>query len=190
MTYGGLTLGQNPPTHKETIEGYLPYRRLTGNDFPVRDTDPSSHGMYTSGFRHYDYRAVTVRANGRFLSRVTDWTVRAGFNRNKSWRKSWFQSLNDALPHEQGHLDISVLHSARPARTSLDKLPTGEGVTEKAAEDDLKKNLQALVRRVTKEAQSEQDAYDAAASHGANRTKQREWTANIKRRLQSAGIKY
>ena len=188
---GALGQAQLPPTPQEIAQGYLPYRRLTAADFPVRDNEPSRHGMYTLGFRRYNYRAATARgADGRFSARVTDWVVRAGFNRNRSWRKSWFKRVDELLPHEQGHLDISLLHSARFARTSLDELPTGEGATAKAAADDLRKKLEALLQRVTKGAQAEQDAYDAATSHGENRLKQQEWTARINRRLRDAGIRY
>jgi hypothetical protein len=188
---GGVAQAQLPPTQQEIAQGYLPYRRLTAADFPVRDNVPSPHGMYTYGFRHYNYRSLTERGpDGRFSARVTEWVVRAGFNQNKSWRKSWFKRVDELLPHEQGHLDISLLHSVPFARMSLDKLPTGEGATAKAAADDLKKNLEALLQRVTKGAQAEQDAYDAATSHGENRARQQEWTAKINRRLREAGIRY
>jgi hypothetical protein len=182
---------QLPPTQQEIAQGYLPYRRLTAADFPIRDNAPSPHGMYTYGFRHYNYRSATERRpDGRFSARVTEWVVRAGFNRNKSWRKSWFKRVEELLPHEQGHLDISLLHSVPFARMSLIELPIGEGSTAKAAEDDLKKKLEALLQRVTKGAQAEQDAYDAATSHGENRMRQQEWSAKINRRLREAGISY
>ena len=144
--------------------------------------------MFTYGFRHYNYRCITVRKGGGFSARITQWIVRYGFDRNKSWRKSWFKSFSEILPHEQGHLDISALHSVRLARTSLDRLPTGEGETSEAAIENVKKNLEALVERTSKESQAEQDAYDAATSHGGNPSKQQEWTTTLQGRLKGAGI--
>jgi len=185
-----LAVAQAPPNQKEIINGYLPYHRLVAEDFSVSDTDRSPQGMYTYGFRHYNYRGVTVSKDGHFSARVTEWIVRCGFDRNRSWRKSWFKAFNEMLPHEQGHLDISVLHSTRLARMSLDKLPVGEGESAQAAANNLKSKLEALVERTSKEAQAEQDVYDAATSHGANQSKQREWTAAIQKRLKKAGIGY
>jgi hypothetical protein len=186
----GRALAQAPPTQKEITEGYLPYHHLLVEDFPISDADRSPEGMYTYGFRHYSYRYVTVRKDGGFSARVTEWSVRCGFDRNKSWRKSWFKSFNEILPHEQGHLDISILYSTRLAHTKLDRLPTGEGESVQAAADNLKTNLDALVARTSKEAQAEQDVYDTETSHGANRAKQREWTSTIQKRLKEVGIKY
>lgn len=175
---------------KEIANGCLPYHRLVAEDFPVSDADRSPQGMYTYGFRHYNYHWVAAPNGGRSVARVTNWTVRYGFDRNKSWRKSWFKQVKETLPHEQGHLDISVLHSVPFARMSLDKLPVGEGENAQAASNDLKNKLEALVNRVSQEAQAEQDAYDAATSHGTNQAKQREWTAAIQKRLDQAGVSY
>jgi hypothetical protein len=183
----GWASAQTAPTQEEIAAGYLPYHHLIVDDFPVLDTDPSPEGMYTYGFRHYNYRGVTVPKGGGFSTRVTEWIVRCGFDRNKSWRKSWFKAFSEILPHEQGHLDISVLHSLQLATISIDKLPTGEGRTATEAAESLKRHLEALVAETSKKAQAEQDAYDAATSHGANLSKQRQWTTTIQERLKEAG---
>jgi hypothetical protein len=179
-----------PEWEKEIANGYLPYHRLVADDFPINEAANLPHGMFTSGFRHYNYHWVTVSKDGRVSARVTEWNVRYGFDRNKSWRRNGFKAVDETLPHEQGHLDISVLHSIRFARTSLDQLPVGEGESAQAAANDLKNKLQALVERVGKEAQAEQDEYDAATSHGANQSSQRQWTAAIQQRLKQAGISF
>ena len=179
-----------PQWKKEIANGYLPYHRLVAEDFSINDADHLPHGMFTSGFRHYNYHWVTVPKDGRVSVRVTEWNVRYGFDRNKSWRRNGFKLVDETLPHEQGHLDISVLHSTRFARASLDQLPVGEGENAQMAANDLKKKLQALVERVGKEAQVEQDEYDAATSHGANQSSQRQWTAAIQQRLKQAGISF
>jgi hypothetical protein len=179
-----------PEWKKEIANGCLPYHRLVVEDFPINDAGFVPLEMFTSGFRHYTYQCVMVPKKGRFSARVTRWNVRFGFDRNKSWRRSSFKLVDETLPHEQGHLDISVLHSKRFARTGLDQLPVGEGESAPAAANDLKNKLQALVQRVSKETQAEQNTYDAGTSHGTNQSRQREWTAAIQQRLKQAGISF
>lgn len=190
LPLSGQQSHDSPEWKKEIANGYLPYHRLVSEDFPINDVGYLPHSMFTAGFRHYNYQFVMAPKGGRFSARVTQWSVRYGFDRNKSWRRSGFKAVEETLPHEQGHLDISVLHSKRFAQTSLDQLPVGEGESASAAASDLKKKLQALVERVSKEAQAEQDAYDASTSHGANPASQRQWTAAIQQRLKQAGISF
>jgi uncharacterized protein DUF922 len=186
----GSAIAQLPPTQKEIADGYLPYHRLVVQDFPINDTDHSPRVVVTYGFCHYACRSVTVRKDDHFSARVTKWVVRSGFDRNRSWRKGWFKSFNEILPHEQGHLDITILHCRRLARMNLDELPVGQGNSAQAAAANLKKGVEALFEQTIKEGQAEQDAYDAATSGGANQSKQREWTATIRERLKKAGIAY
>ena len=139
--FADSNLYDTPEWKKEIANGCLPYHRLVAEDFPINDAGYLPHGMFTSGFRHYNYQWVTVPKGGRFSARVTEWNVRFGFDRNKSWRRNGFKLVEETLPHEQGHLDISVLHSKRFAQTSLDQLPVGEGESAPAAANDLKKNF-------------------------------------------------
>ena len=113
-----------PEWRKEISQGYLPYQRLLRSDFPIVNEANSKWAMYTTGFFHNNYR-YKCQGEDRVVARITEWKVRSGFNRNKSWRKSWFKDVERLLPHEQGHLDINELHSRRLARIGLDQLPTG-----------------------------------------------------------------
>jgi hypothetical protein len=133
---------------------------------------------------------VTVRNDEHFSARVTKWLVRSGFGQKRSWRKCWFRAFNEILPHEQGHLDIAMLHCKRLAWMNLDELPIGQGNSEQVATANLKKGVEALFEQTFKKGQAEQDAYHAATSGGANQSKQREWTATIRERLKKAGIAY
>jgi hypothetical protein len=121
---------------------------------------------------------------------VTKWLVWSGFDRNKSSRKSWFKLCKEALPHEQGHLDINELYSRRLAEMSLDMLPRGEGADLKEASADLRRKVEALADRVSGEETKEHDQYDAEIAHGKNLSKQREWSAAIQARLNRAGIHF
>jgi hypothetical protein len=124
------------------------------------------------------------------MARITEWKVRSGFNRNKSWRKSGFKDVERLLPHEQGHLDINELHSRRLARVELDDLPTGTGDTSEEAIDDLKSKLKAFTAKLSKDDQTEQDAYDAETAHGTNKSRQEAATAALQERLRQAGISH
>jgi hypothetical protein len=92
---------------------------------------------------------------------------------------------NEALPHEQGHLDINELHSRRLAEMSLDMLPHGVGGDPKEASADLRRKVEALTSRVSGEAKKEHAQYDAETAHG-----KREWSAAIQARLERAGIHF
>jgi hypothetical protein len=146
--------------------------------------------MYTFAFFHFEYRYDFSEERGQVVARVTRWRIRSGFDRNRSWRKSWYKTVERLLPHEQGHLDINELHSRRLAHTDLDKLPVGNGTDAGEAGDDLKVKLKALSTKVSEEDQAEQDAYDARTAHGTNQSGQVIATAELQRRLKEAGISY
>jgi hypothetical protein len=159
----------------------------------VRAFDDEAHpkyAMYTFGFFHYNYKYDCTAGNGHVIARITNWKVRSGFDRNKSSRKSWYKDVERLLPHEQGHLDINELYSRRLANTKLDRLPRGEGANAREAASDLKIKLKALVAKVSKDDQTEQDAYDAETAHGTNKSRQLASTAAIHQRLKEAGIAY
>jgi uncharacterized protein DUF922 len=175
---------------EEIAAGYLPYRRLVCEDFPIDDRVHWENGIYTAGFFHYDYKFRCVTSKRRVVARVTEWVVRSGFDRNKSSRKSWFTSFERFLPHEQGHLDINEIHSRRLANTTLNKLPLGEGSTCKEAADDLKKKLDSLANRCSQEAQTEQNKYDQETARGRDELKQKEATADLEARLKKTAVGY
>jgi hypothetical protein len=178
------------PWKEEMAKGYFPYHRLAVTDFPVNDHLNPEYGMYTRMFFHYGYNHRWVIQNGHVLARVTRWLVWSGFDRNQSSRKSWFKLGNEALPHEQGHLDINELYSRHLAEMSVDKLPCGEGADRKEASADLRRKVEALADRVRGEAKKEHAHYDVETAHGKNLPKQREWSAAIQTRLERADIHF
>lgn len=179
-----------PAWKKEIAHGCLPYHRLVRADFPVNDKAQHQYAMYTSGFFHYNYISHWATQNGHAIARITNWSLRSGFDRNASSRKSWFKYVERLLPHEQGHLDINELYSRRLANMKLDKLPIGEGANAGEAADNLRIKLKALAAKVSRDDQTEQDAYDARTAHGTNQSKQLAATAAIQKRLKQAGITY
>src|SRR5215471_115459 len=190
FTSRGQTIQEAPPWKEEMANGYFPYHRLAATDFPVNDHINPEYGMYTWVFFHYWYNHRLIIRNGHAVDRVTKWLVWSGFDRNKSSRKSWFKLCKEALPHEQGHLDINELYSRRLAEMSLDMLPRGEGADMKEASADLRRKVEALADRVSGEETKEHDQYDAETAHGKNLSKQREWSAAIQARLNRAGIHF
>jgi len=178
----------SPEWRIEVSKGYLPYHRLAATDFPIDDVAHLEVDMYTRGFFHYHFNYHWTPKDHGAIARVTEWTVRSGFDRNKSSRKSWFRFVQETLPHEQGHLDINEIYSRRLARLTLEELPVGEGATPQAAIQDLTIKLKALSDRTAQESRAEQDAYDAATLHGKNIVAQREWNMRIQMRLKQAGI--
>ena len=190
FTSRGDALYEAPLWREEITNGYFPYHRLAAIDFPVNDHIDPEYGMYTSVFFHYWYEHRSIVRNGHAIDRVTKWLVWSGFDRNKSSRKSWFKLEKEALPHEQGHLDINELHSRRLAMMSLDMLPRGEGADPKEASADLRRKVEALADQVSGEEEKEHEQYDAETAHGKDFSKQREWSAAIQARLNRAGIHF
>ena len=182
--------GSPPSWSEEMAKGYFPYHRLTAADFPINDSVHLENEMYTLGYARFRYHILWTKQNGHVIARITDWSVWSGFDRNKSSRKSWFKKVEEALPHEQGHLGISELHSKRFAETPIHKLPVGEGTSGKEAAADLQRKMNALIERIGAEAQAEQERYDAETKHGRDAAKQREWSADIQSRLRRAGIRF
>lgn len=179
-----------PAWRKEIAIGFLPYHRLVRADFRIDDRAHPKYAMYTFAFFHFNYRYVFSEDHGQVVARLTEWRVRSGLDRNRSWRKSWYKTVEKLLPHEQGHLDINELHSRRLAHMDLDKLPMGNGRDAGEAADDLKVKLKTLSTKVSEEDQAEQDAYDARTAHGTNQARQKEATAALQERLRQAGISY
>jgi hypothetical protein len=179
-----------PAWKQEIAHGCLPYHRLVRTDFEVNDKAYPKYAMYTFGFFHFNYLCHWATQNGHTVAHITEWNVRSGFDRNQSSRKSWFKDVTGLLPHEQGHLDINELYSRRLAHLEFDKLPMGEGANADEATKDLGIKLKALAAKVSKDDQSEQDAYDAGTAHGTNHSKQKEATVALQERLKQAGISY
>ena len=182
----------NPPSSwtEEKAKGHFPYHRLVAADFQINDSVHPDNGMYTRGFYRFHYNDRCSDSSGHVVARITDWIVWSGFDRNKSSRKSWFKKVAETLAHEQGHLDLSELHSKAFAETPIDTLPIGEGASAKEAEADLQRKMTAFSDRITAQNQVEQDRYDAETNHGKNAVKQQEWSADIHTRLQRAGIHF
>lgn len=169
----------------EIARGYLPYRKLTYDDFPIADGVPIPHWMHTEGFVHYGFKASWSSDGGRFRASVTEFSVRSGFDQNKSWRRSTITATKALLEHEQGHLDLIELHAADFRKATL---PSGAGVSGPAALEDLRQKLEALADRYSAEGRTEQDLYDVQTGHGAKPDAQALWTAQIRKRLRERGI--
>jgi hypothetical protein len=172
---------------RDISDGYLPYGKLAYEQFPVSDGYPTPHLIQTTGFLHYSFRAQIVQQEGRFLARISEISVRSGFDQNRSWKKTSFTEKKALLAHEQGHLDINELHAADFSRA---KKPDGLGANPKAALEDLSAKLEAISDACGDQARLEQDKYDVETKHGAEPVKQKEWFDAIRKRFASLGIDY
>jgi hypothetical protein len=171
----------------EIARGYLPYRKLTYDEFPVCDGVPTPHWMHTEGFFHYSFKATSVEREDQIVVRVVEMKIRSGFDQNKSWRRSTFSETKALLLHEQGHLDINELHAADFRKATL---PEGIGADRAEAFDDLQDKLKALCSRIADESNKEQERYDRETAHGTNANAQERWTADLRKRLTERQIDY
>ena len=171
----------------EIARGFLPYRKLAYEDFPVSDGVQTPHLMHTEGFVHYSYKMTWTASHGTFAAKVTQFTVRSGYDSTKSWRRSGFTETKALLAHEQGHLDISELHAAD---FRLASMPEGISSTAQGAMDALNVKMQAVCDRYCQEAKVEQDRYDQETNHGLNGEQQRKWNQDLHDRVAKAGLTY
>lgn len=172
----------------EISRGFLPYRKLTFQDFPVFDNTTSRHAMFTQGFLHYSFNAKWRETGSGATATVTDLSVRSGFDRNKSWRRGFAKEDALTMEHEQGHLDINELHADEMRH--LDKLPVGKGIDYQEAMENLRQQIKTIAERITKEGADEQLRYDNETNHGQDYLKQKQWTEAIQRRRETASIRY
>jgi hypothetical protein len=140
-------------------------RPLTWDDFTgTPDPDSPRDAVTTSG------------VVGTFKCDTTGFSfdVKAVFSKSQSWVEAGKQTAA-LLAHEQGHFDISEVF-ARKARKELSEL-----------KDPCKDNgdrAQAILDRIAKEENAEQDKYDKATDHGTDPKKQQQWQDKIKKDLE------
>ena len=181
---------ESPAWKVEIAKGYVPYHKLTIDDFHVDDKDHPQSGMYTRGFFHYYYYAHWSSLRGEFTAKVTTWEVRSGLDRNLTTRRSWFRRTTQFMPHEQGHLDINELYSTKLASITLDQLPIGKGKSGDDALADLRDKLKQLCDDTSRESQLEQDLYDKETKGGENTAQQKAWNEALAKRLRELHVVY
>ena len=177
-----------PEWKKEIAAGKVPYRKVTLDDYPVRDNEHPDTGMYTEGFLVVEYEAAWSERTRPAKAWVTSWTVRSGLNRTKSSRRSWFKDTTGMLPHEQGHLDINEIYAKAMIKRGKSDLPTGVGFRGVDALKDLDRKLEPIVNAILNANTAEQAKYDQETEGGMNPDKQKEWAKSIQERMQRAGI--
>ncbi len=176
---------RSPEWRDEIAQGFLPYRRLALEDFPVNDRVASPYQMHTQGFIRYTYQARWSATAAGASAEVVAFSVRSGFDRNSSWRRSATPPDPALLAHEQGHLDINEVFAARLAKA---RLPGGLGFSGDEAMEDLRRRLKAMADRVIADSRKEQELYDLETRHGADRARQQVWTERLERQLRDLKI--
>lgn len=171
----------------EIERGYLPYLKLTFDDFAISDGVATPHWMNTKGFVHYTYRATVSVDGGLYQAKVAEISIRSGFDANRSWRRSSVPEQVALLQHEQGHLDINEIHAADMRKLVL---PTGTGYDRAGAFEDLAERLKAEADKISDESQAEQDKYDSETKHGTDHQQQEFWTSTLRKRLRELKIVY
>lgn len=163
--------------------GEVPYKKLTLDDFAVREGGGVFDAV-TAGFCRYSYRAAVGGGGTSFRARVSSIDIVTGFSKKDSWRSSRIRgSPAQLLEHEQGHLDLHEIHTRELLLMPLSGFPVGVGSSPDSATSDLDSKLASYFRETLSASQKEADQYDRETSHGRDRIKQDEWTALIRKRL-------
>jgi hypothetical protein len=144
--------------------------------------------MYTQGFMHYHFDMQWRESRNGATASITGFTVRSGFDKNKSWRRSNVKNNPELLEHEQGHLDINELNAER--LKELKDIPATKGIDYQEAMEKLRQTIRTRAEEIVKQSQAEQERYDAETNHGRNYVRQAEWIDSLHQRLADAKIKY
>ena len=165
-----------------TPPGCLPYKKLTWNDFPVRDDlggpgeQAKTVGRITFRYKH-ERREVR---RGAFEAHLTELTFAPFFDQKKSWRHSRPPASQAALLlHEQGHLDLSLLLQKRLSQIRRETLEIGKGGRFEAAVADLDDAMTRWFQGHLDANQKLQDQYDAETDHSRRADAQVRWTQKI-----------
>ena len=184
----GQTEDPSPRPSYDPSEGYLPYHQLTTDDFPIREDPDAKKAAWIEVFLIYKYGYQLSARDGWFFAYVTEWNVRSGLNRNKSYRKRSLLPADFPLSYFQGFLDLNELHAHRLAAMKPGELPSGRGAGREAAEKSLAENLGALHHQVLTDRDVEFDTYAAVTQKGGDKKRIQVSTKDLKQRLKKAGI--
>jgi hypothetical protein len=178
-----------PTWQDEIAKGFVPYRQLTVDDFPINDRAHPDAGFGVKGFIDPHYYFYLKPAYGGFVyAYVSEWIVFSGFDKNESSRKSSFHDMKAELPYAQALIDIHELNARELAALKTGDLPSGRGASFGAAQADLKGKMKVFCEKNYERVQAECDAFAKATDKGQNKKKVRELAAEIRKRLDAIPV--
>ena len=175
-----------PTSWKDEIaHGYIPYKQLTIDDFPINDKTDPGNAFNIKPFVHPRPRFSVKQGDVMVEGAVEQWEVFSGFDRNLSWRKSTFKQMKDNLPVAQAVLDINEIYARRLGAMTPSELPQVRTTTMAEAELELAAKLSELVDANEKQIQAEIEAFSKATEGGHNTKLLREKADEIRKRLEA-----
>jgi hypothetical protein len=178
-----------PTWQDELAKGFVPYRQLTVDDFPINDRAHPEAGFWVKGFIDPHYYFYLKPAHGGFVyAYVSEWIVFSGFDKNESSRKTWFHDMNAELPYAQAVIDIHELKARELAALKTGDLPSGRGASFGAAQADLKGKMKVFCEKNYEQVQAECDAFAKATDKGQDKKKVRDLAAEIRKRLDAIPV--
>jgi hypothetical protein len=178
-----------PTWQDEIAKGFVPYRQLTVDDFPINDRAHPDAGFWVKGFIDPHYYFYLKPAHGGFVyAYVSEWIVFSGFDKNESSRKSSFHDMKAELPYAQAVIDIHELKARELAALKTGDLPSGRGESFGAAQADLKGKMKVFCEEKYEQVQAECDGFAKATGKGQDKKKVRELAAEIRKRLDAIPV--
>lgn len=170
-------------------EGKVPYHKLRGADYQVRNELPENAKVYTYGFTNYQFKVTFVQlSRSSVKAAISKLDVYSGFDVNKSGRLASMTDPSVYLSHEQGHLDLNELTSRTFAGLVASSSPEGFGSTRELANADLAEKLTAIYLKVSRENRKEQNRFDKDTESGLSQAGQMTATADLTTRLKRAEV--
>jgi hypothetical protein len=174
-----------PSWQDEIARGYMPYKQLKVEDFPINDQSDPGNAFTIKTFVHSRPHLLIKPGDGIVDVAIDQWLVFSGLDRNLSWRKSAFKEMKENLPCAQALLDINEIYARRLGALKLTDLPQVRSTNIVDASAELNGKLKELVDANQKEIQAEQEAFAKATDGGHNAKKVREKAAEIRKRLEA-----
>ena len=144
-------------------------KKLTWGNFKATPDYSHPYAAITYSGMSYGFSADVI--NGEVY---VNYEVNCFFVANKSWVKRRYKGDKELLNHEQLHFDITELYT-RKFKKELSAMTFSGNV---------KSEIKAVYKRITKEKVSFQEKYDLETDHSKNVAAQKRWQLNIHSELQ------
>lgn len=163
--------------------GLISYRRLTWNDFTVRNVS-SGASAQTGAVLYATYKWGWTSVGRKFTGELTQVSIGAWFDPIASWRKPDVKSDNvSLLEHEQRHFDLCEVGARRLRDQLLILNWSPVGTSESQIREQIEGRLTPLINDFIQDVKTQQENYDRESNHSQNKRSQQVWNRRIQAEL-------
>lgn len=172
------------PCRKKEDDVSTPHRQLDWEDFKGRwsqKVGPAA-AVISSGIHLESHDALVEETSEGYVARIGEVCLYAAMAKYESAFRPGLKTER-GLEHEQGHFDLTELHTRRFYQTLLDI--EVKGADQREARHELRLAVAAAYEAAVAAWQKEENLYDEETVHGTRRRKQNAWLEEIAERMSS-----